>query len=69
MIYRGYEIAKFYSNKPVSNNVIREYYQAERDRIDRTIRLEEIKKQNEKEGYNPENFEDGVDTFLKECGL
>lgn len=68
MIYRGYEIAKFFSNKTVPSNVIKEYYQAERDRIDRIIRIEEMKKQNEKDGYNPGNFEDGVDDFLKECG-
>ena len=64
MLYKGYEIEK-YSNgegKYVPNHVIREYYQSEKARIDRLIKLKESNVQ------MTESVEESIDDFLEEMG-
>lgn len=67
MIYKGYEIAKFYSEKFVPRHVISEYYQTEKDSIDRMIRLEEKKKENIKNGNTTNSVNESIDEFLNWC--
>jgi hypothetical protein len=64
MLYKGYEIEK-YSNgegKYVPNHVIREYYQSEKARIDRLIKLEKSSV------TMTESVEESIDNFLEEMG-
>ena len=64
IMYRGYEIDKFYSDKFVPRHIVREYYQGERDRIDRMIKLEEIKKNTDYS--NIKTVDECLDEWFKE---
>lgn len=63
MLYRGYEIEKYCNGegKYVPNHVIREYYQSEKARIDRLIKLEETRKNRPE---NTETIEDALNSFF-----
>jgi hypothetical protein len=66
MLYRGYEIEKFYSKEPVPKHIVREYYQGEKARIDRIIAYKEKHQENIENGFKQKSVNETLDEFFKE---